>query len=608
VSDRLRTDAAAGLGPKAKWVAAKALWRQFLAEQEQSATTPDLRIGLAASFTANTLVPFVGAHLISSGFKPEVEVGPYNQLFQVCLDPHGHFGGNCDSIVLLWRIEDLMAEDIDAFLHRDGSALTRAIDKLGSIASAISNLRSNFSGMIIVSVPAVPTALVGDLMSLDHPTNLGAFHRAVTTRFVEIINKLQDVRVVDLDAVQRQVGFSASFDARQWYLYRQPFSDAFLREAGTQIGRIIVAARRTAKKCVVLDCDNTLWGGIVGEDGLDDIELGNDYPGSAFCDFQRLLVHWRKQGIFLALLSKNNEPEVWEIFDHHRAMVLNRTDISAWQINWQPKAENIVHIAEALNIGTDSLVFLDDNPMEIAYMQQARPEVTSILLPEDPADIVSTLQSVTLFDRLEVTDEDLARVDMMRAEANREKLGAKMSKDEFLQALDLEFDLFLASSHDLGRITQLINKTNQFNLTTIRRTLDEVRVLANSPTNRVYALRVSDRFGDYGLTGALILDISSNGQVWTINTLLVSCRVLGRGVETGLLAALASDACAEGAVEFVASFIPTKKNGLAATFLPDHGFKPDGDRWRLLLADAPKLPAFVRRLGKSTSEHSGRAA
>ena len=356
----------------------------------------------------------------------------------------------------------------------------------------------------------------------------------------------------------------------------------------------------------MLDCDNTLWGGIIGEDGLEGIEIGTEYPGSAFRDFQRLLLHWRKQGIFIALLSKNNEADVWEVFNNHNAMLLKRTDISAWQINWLPKAENMALIANALNIGLDSLVFVDDNPMEISYMQQAQPEVISILLPEDPADILSTLQKVTLFDRLEVTEEDLARVDMMRAELDREELGAKMSKEKFLETLDLKIEFFQAGPDELGRVTQLINKTNQFNLTTIRKTLDEVRALANSPNHRVYALRVTDNFGEYGLTGAILIDISADRQTWTISNLLLSCRVLGRGVEAGMLASLAADAATEGAVEFIATFIPTKKNAPASTFLPDCGFKPDGAHWRLVLSDAPTLPSFVERFVDKNGRANGR--
>ena len=185
-------------GPKAAWGTAKAAWRQFLAQQDGSQDPPDVRIGLAASFTANTLSQFVGAHLVSEGFKPKVAIGPYNQLFQVCLDPKSHFGNNCDAIAILWRIEDLMGDECDAFLNHDGAALTRGCDKLATLTGAITSLRSEFSGMIIISVPAIPTGLSVGLSALDHATGLGHFHRVLTSRFIDIANKIENIRLVEL--------------------------------------------------------------------------------------------------------------------------------------------------------------------------------------------------------------------------------------------------------------------------------------------------------------------------------------------------------------------------------------------------------------------------
>ncbi len=592
-------------GEKERWIAAKARWRNYLSEREQAAAEPNLRLGLAASFTANTLAQFVGAHLLEAGLRPQIDIGPYNQLFQVCLDPEAHFTGSCDAIALLWRIEDLMGEEAAAYLHEEADALERALDKLTSLAEAVARLRAGFTGTIIGAVPPLPTGLAAGPLSLDNPLGLGSLHRSVAARFLGLVSQIDGVHLVDLDAVQRYVGYAASFDARQWYLYRQPFSDAFLYQAGVQVGRIVAATRRSPKKCIVLDCDNTLWGGVIGEDGLDGIEIGSEFPGSAYADFQKLLLRWRKQGVFLAILSKNNEADVWEVFGRHDGMVLKRGDISAARIDWEPKAENIAAIAKVLNIGLDSLIFIDDSPMEIAYMRQAQPDVSCILLPEDPADIVPALQHLFSLDRLEVTAEDRARVDMMRAETDREVLGAKLTKGEFLRALELRLELFTAGSEDLGRITQLINKTNQFNLTTVRRTLDEVRVLANSRDHHVYGLSVADKFGAYGLTCVVVVALSPDRATWHVDTLLLSCRVLGRGVETALLAGLAADARSEGVREFVANFVATKKNGLAATFLPDHGFKPDGEgHWRLPLSEAPAWPDFIERLRRAAAVHA----
>jgi FkbH-like protein len=286
---------------------------------------------------------------------------------------------------------------------------------------------------------------------------------------------------------------------------------------------------------------------------------------------------------------------VWEVFEKHSGMALKREHISAWQINWEPKSDNIPKIAKSLNIGIDSLVFIDDNPMEIDYMRAAHPQVHSVIMPEEPADILPTMRSLALFDRLEITREDRGRAEMMRAEQERERAGEHLSKDDFLRSLGLRVEFFEAPPEELDRIAQLINKTNQFNLTTIRRSVDEVRVLAAAPMHRVYGLRVADKFGDYGLTGVAILERSPERARWTIDTLLLSCRVLGRQVETAFLAGIAAEAQADGAGELFAAFVPTAKNAPAASFLPDHGFVVgEGHSWRIAISAVPAVPACIQ--------------
>jgi len=576
---------------------AKRLWRDYEERSVEDGTEASFRIGIAASFTANTLIQFFGAYLVAEGFAPKFSVGPYNQLFQVCVDPTAAFGGNCDIVVILWRLEDLMLEEVEHGADGDDMAVVRAGEKVAWLVDSIRHLRTVFSKTIIVGIPPFPTGVSAGLLAVDNAHGLGAFHRTIVGRFIDALRTIDGVTLADLDAVQRAVGLTASYDSRQWYLYRLPFSDLFLYEAGNILGRIVVASRKAAKKCIVLDCDNTLWGGIIGEDGIEGIAIGEEFPGSAFRDFQKLLLSWRRRGVLLAVSSKNNESDVFEVFEKHSGMVLRKEHISAWQINWRPKAESVQLIAKSLNIGIDSLVFIDDSPMEIEYLRNACPEVSCVQLPSEPADILTELQNLAFFDKLEISDEDRKRADMMRAERDREALGSQVSHDQFLKALSLRLELFKAQPEDLGRITQLINKTNQFNLTTRRRTLDELRALSCSESHLIYGLRVSDKFGEYGLTGAVIIEISSGKRAWIIDTLLLSCRILGRGVETSLLAALADDARSAGVVELIGLYLPTKKNGLASMFLPDHGFSClDGKRWCLSISHAPEIPCHVERI------------
>jgi len=580
---------------------ARAVWRAYSEKCTRQEISPDLRLGVAASFTVDTLIPHLGAYLVSAGLHPEIKIGPFNQIFQICLDHRRHFGDSRDAIVLLWRIEDIMLDEIGAFLRGAPQAVEHAQAKVGLLGQAIMNLRATYAGSIVVNIPPFPSALPAHALDLTNPLGLGSLYRIVTSAFVELTARLEGVRLMDLDGLQREFGLAASFDSRQWYLYRQPFTERFLFEMGTLLGRILAALRRSPRKCIVLDCDNTLWGGIIGEDGIEEVQIGDEFPGSAYRDFQKLLLHWRQQGVLLALASKNNETDVWEVFDKHTGMVLKREHISAWQINWNPKSDNIEAIAQRLNIGLDSLVFVDDNPMEIDQMRVARPEVHSVLLPEEPADIAGTLRSLAHFDRLDITEEDRQRADMMRAEQHRASFAGQLDKAEFQRSLGLRVHLFAAQGQDLGRIAQLINKTNQFNLSTLRRTVDEVRTLAASSKHRVYGLHVADKFGEYGLTGVVVVERVPEKRRWLIDTLLLSCRVLGRGVETVLLAALAQEATEDGAEEFFAAFIPTAKNAPAAAFLPDHGFQVAEEHWwRIEIPRVPETPSHVTLQRTST--------
>ena len=550
---------------------ARRQWRKWEAEEKDG---PRLRVGVAATYTVEPLVPLLGSHLVEAGVSPELLVAPYNQLFQLCLDHAAYFSG-VDVIVLLWRLEDVVPKELERFIADDRSALEDAKDVLGELIRALHQLRGTFSGTIVVSVPAFPQGIVTALLDLDAYSHIGVFYREICLEWHRLLQDAGGFSVIDMDALQRYLGAEASFDARKWYLYKQPYADSFLYVVGHSLARIISSERQASRKCVVVDCDNTLWGGIVGEAGLSGIDIGTDFPGSAFRDFQRLLQYWRSRGVLVAIASKNNEADVWEVFDRHDGMLLRRDDVSAWRIDWNSKAHNIQLIADDLNISTDSMVFIDDNPVEIEMMRALRPEVLSIIVSEDPALMVEEIKAYHPFDRVTLTIEDRQRADMMRVERQRAQLGSSLSADEFLADLKIETSVFLARPEHIGRIAQLINKTNQFNLTTIRRSLNEVMALSLSEGWQIFGLRVCDRFGDYGLVGVGIVN-SQEFDVVRLDTFLLSCRVLGRGVETAFLAGIAEYLQGRGVREIRAAFIPSAKNAPAASFLPQHRFIAGG--------------------------------
>lgn len=580
-------------------VQAKAEWRSYLANPT-GVEAKSLSIGIAASFTADTLVPMVGSALLTSGFRPDIRLGSYNQIFQTCLDYRGQFSGTPDAIVLLWRTEDLLGPELERAIEGAQDAFDAGCTRADELVRAISNLRDSYPGMIVISLPAYPQTPSSHILGLAEAVGVGHFHRVITNHLTRRLAEVANVRLLDLDALQRDFGAQAAVDPRKWYLYKQPYTEAFLFELGALLARIVRANLVASKKCLVLDCDNTLWGGIIGEDGLGGIQIGNDFPGSAFRDLQKYVLHLRSQGVLIALASKNNEDDVWEVFNRHDGMVLKREHISAWRIGWDPKEVGLRTLARELNIGLDSLVFVDDNPFEIEQVRSLCPDVTAVLLDPEPARMLEQLKRLYLFDKLDVSQEDTRRSAMVDVERHRSEVGASLSHSEFVSGLDLTVEIGLVSDAQLGRCAQLINKTNQFNLTTIRRSLEEIHALHLAQGWRIYVMRVSDRFGEYGLVGVAIIETLN--MRWRLDTFLLSCRVLGRGVETAFLATIGDDAAHFGVNVLEASFTPTAKNAPAADFLPSHGFTKIGEvRYEALINVLPPVPQHVSLIGTAAA-------
>ncbi len=326
------------------------------------------------------------------------------------------------------------------------------------------------------------------------------------------------------------------------------------------------------KKCLVLDCDNTLWGGIIGEDGMAGIRLGETHPGSAYVELHGALLDLYHRGILLALNSKNNHADAVAVFREHPSSALRPNHFVAMRINWQDKAQNIREIAAELNIGLDSIVFLDDSPFECQYVREALPEVTVVQLPEDPTHYASIVRRLTYFDTLAISAEDRRRSDMYHAQVRRAELQrSNLSPEEYLQTLQMTLRIAPVSEFTIPRVAQLTQKTNQFNLTTRRYSEADVRRLAADPAWRLYCAELTDKFDSSGIIAAAFVE-DRPGEA-RIDTFLMSCRVIGRGVEQALIARIAADTKSHGAKSMLAQFVPTPKNGLAATFLERMGFR-----------------------------------
>ncbi|MDB4470717.1 HAD-IIIC family phosphatase [Deltaproteobacteria bacterium] len=550
-----------------------------------------MHIGLAGTFTLNPLIPHLRNQLSQKNIdNVEFVIAPYNQLYQLCLN-HSEVLDHkqLDTIVIFLRLEDLLEKHLVKALSNNDeiAALFGEIDRL---LDAISSLRDSFSGTLIITTPPYPSLTTFDIHDLEQPTSGGQLFTSLLYRWIDGLNKIKRIEILDLHGLLQLSGYENSHDDRKWYLYKQPYTELFWTQISIQLTRIIAAQTISAKKCVVVDCDDTLWGGIVGEDGLAGIELGEDFPGNAFRDFQKYLHFLCSKGIFLAVASKNNPEDVLEVFDTHDSMVLRRDHVSVFQIHWESKVSSLCEIAKTLNISTDSLVFVDDNPKEIAEVEERLPEVTCLLVPEETAYLPRLLRKEGLFDISEITDEDRVRTQMMSSEYRRKKLRKTQSEEDFIKSLELQIEVLEAEPKHMGRVTQLINKTNQFNLTTIRRNQDEIETLAATADKKVFAMNVSDRFGNYGLVGVAIIS-QLNSAEWFIDTLLMSCRVLGRGIEPTFLTRLAEEAQKLGGEKLHGEYRETRRNALVKDLYKSHGFAYDNinSRWTINISDSVLL-------------------
>lgn len=321
-----------------------------------------------------------------------------------------------------------------------------------------------------------------------------------------------------------------------------------------------------------------MWGGVLGEAGPGGIALGEDYPGRVYRDFQWAVSALRQRGILLAIASKNNDTEARQVFEQHPDMVLRWEDFAATQIHWEDKAASLRAIAGQLRIGLDALAFYDDNPVERAWVRSELPQVTVIEVPADPLQRVAALNICEAFDQLAVSLEDRQRAVLQELDQRREHARAKCtSLAEFLSTLQIRVTVGTVDGDTLPRVTQLIHKTNQFNLTGRRYT--EAELLGQLESGAIACwLRASDRFGDYGLVGAAFA-LPEGSASWRIDNLVVSCRILGRQVETALLAAVAERASASGAERLIGEYVGTSRNAPARDFYAGHGFQGEGERW-----------------------------
>ena len=397
--------------------------------------------------------------------------------------------------------------------------------------------------------------------------------------FKRLIYNLSDsnskIKILDLNYFSRNYSKNKFIDWKFYYLsdiiINPKLSVDFFNWFDSKLNSINLKR----KKCLVIDCDNTLWGGIVGEDGIDGIKLGNTYPGNAFKDFQSLIVEAHDQGVIITICSKNNERDVIKVFEDHPEMILKLSHISCLKINWNNKAQNIYEISEELNIGLDSMVFIDDNPSERSIVKHKFEAVEVPEFPKSPFLIKSFFDCVLddFFKLYKLTDEDKSKTRQYQENKIRSSFKKNFSNiDEYLKSINIVIEINKVDQFSFSRVAQMTQKTNQFNLTTIRFSEKEIKDLIQN-NHLILTASISDKFGNSGITGLIIIKLKEKNHQAYINSFLLSCRVLGKGIEFAFIKAVLNHLNSKGIKTVNSKYVKTLKNSQTLNFYEDLGFK-----------------------------------
>ena len=534
----------------------------------------EIKIAFLRNYTTEKIIPYLEFFLLKDGFKPTFYFSAFDNIFQDTLDEKSDYYKFSPDITIIAMTTLLISEKlVYRFAETPQDNSFNEIERITSdIESLIVNLTKNKVGTILVNNFETPDfASMGILDYQNSNYQINSF-RKINLKLAKICEKYSEVNVVDVDFLQRLLGTKITKDYRLWHIEKNPYSQKFLHYLAFDYIKFIRAIKGKVKKCLVLDLDDTLWGGTIGEDGIKGIKLGNTFPGSSFMNFQKSILNLYNRGVILAICSKNNIEDVIEVLKKHPDMILKKDNFAIIKANWTDKASNIKEISDELNINLDSLVFIDNNPFEINLVKKELPQVQCIQLSNDPTSYSHMIDSLGIFDNLNFSTEDLNRTKMYKVEAKR-KISRKnyTNLDSYLSSLEMKVEIFKNDSFCTPRIAQLSQRTNQFNLTTKRYSEAEISSYTKDSNTDVLAIRLEDKFGDMGIIGSSIIKYTANEA--NIDSFLLSCRSLGRGVEDIFLNLCLEIIKKRGYNDIKSEYYKTEKNKQVENFFDTRGFK-----------------------------------
>jgi len=544
-------------------------------------------IAVASTFTAEPLQAPLAFWMKELGIASEFEFAPYNQVFQQLLDPASRVRRNRDgSNVILLRLTDWQRFEENATAAEAREKIERNVREL---AGTVQTVAAGLSAPMLVCLCPAERKFTADA---EWSQFLGGMEQMLAAELgaiagVHVITSAQTTALYPVEDYEDEYADK---------LGHIPYTPEFFTALGSMLARRIFGLRSAPRKVIVLDCDNTLWKGVCGEEGPTGVLV--DPPRRALQEF---MLRQIDAGMLLCLCSKNAEEDVQAVFAQNTGMALREQDIAARRVNWNSKSQNLRELAAELQLGLDSFVFVDDNPIECAEVEGQSPEVLTLLLPQNAEEIPSFLRGMWAFDHWKITAEDTRRTEMYRQNAEREQIRKQASTlDDFLAGLELKLDIQAMQESDLARVSQLTERTNQFNFTTLRRNEAEVRQFLEGG-GQCMVVNLSDRFGDYGLVGVILYSFEESALA--IDTMLLSCRALGRKVEHNMLSRLGEIAADRGLARVTAKFVATKKNQPALDFLHSVGAQfQRGADGRLEYAFPAEYAVDVRRMQINAEE------
>ena len=554
-----------------------------------------IRIGIISSFTINGLEESIRVKLAEKNIDCITYVGGYNQYNQEILNPESSlYKFSPDITFLIIDTRNILGELFN--LPYSISALERknfVEKKLNEIQNLANTFTDKTKSKLIIANFDIPTYSPYGIF--ETKTDYG-FHKMIEDLNCGLINdfKISDlIYIYDFNGFISQYGGDNIFDYKQFLFGDMKISLDYIPYLANDLIGYVIGYLGLSKKCVVLDLDNTLWGGVVGEDGFNGIKLGPEPPGNAYLEFQLVLLSLYQRGIILAINSKNNYDDALKVIEEHPYMILRKKNFASMKINWNDKVSNMKEIANDLNIGIDSLVFFDDDPVNREFMRLNMPQILTVDVPQDPSQYAQTIKKMNDFSVMKITDEDTQRGKMYLEQSKRNDFEQSAPDlESFLKNLDLKVLIKNANEFTIPRISQLTLKTNQFNLTTKRYQESDIKKLSEDDKYVIGCAQVKDKFGDNGITGVFIVQ-KENSKEWFIDTFLLSCRIMGREVEKGMLGYIMNKAKENGVEQIKAQFIPSQKNKPIEDFLNNCGFQKDGDFWFYSLKTQFTIPEYL---------------